>query len=96
MDPQPLSRTEWAEIGTLLKFLWLALAFALVAGPSLLTAHAIIPSAVSTNTIAEKWNRFRAPLYFIGLVCAVGIFVSLFMASQNIQFLRELYPRWWQ
>ena len=96
MDPQPLSRAEWAEIGTLVKFLWLALGLALVAGPSLLTAHAIIPSAVGTKTISQRWDRFRAPLYFIGLVCAVGIFAALFMASQNIQFLHDMYPRWWQ
>ena len=96
MDPQPLSRAEWAEVGTLLKFLWLALGFALVAGPSLLTAHAIIPSAVGTKTIAEKWIRFRAPLYVVGLLCTAGIFAALFMASQNINFLHDMYSRWWQ
>jgi hypothetical protein len=96
MDPQPLSRAEWAEVGTALKFLWLALGFALIAGPSLLTAHAIIPSAVGTKTIAEKWTRYRAPLYVLGLICVVGIFASLFMVSQNIQFLKDMYPRWWQ
>ncbi len=96
MDPQPLSRTEWAEIGTMLKFLWLALGFALVAGPSLMTAHALIPSAVSTKTITEKWTRFRAPLYVVGVICSVGIFTTLFMASQNIQFPHDMYPRWWQ
>ena len=96
MDPQPLSEAQWAQVNTVLKFLWLALGFALIAGPMLLTAHAIIPSAVSTKTIAEKWNRFRAPLYFVGLASTAGIFASLFMASQNIQFLHDLYPRWWQ
>ena len=96
MDPQPLSRAEWAEVGTVLKFLWLALGFALIAGPSLLTAHALIPSAVDTKTITEKWTRFRAPLYVAGLLCAVGIFASLFMASQNTQFLHDMYSRWWQ
>ena len=96
MDPQTLSKVQWAELGTLLKFLWLSLGFAFVAGPSLLTAHAIIPSAVDTKTIAEKWNRFRAPLYVVGLLCAAGIFAALFMASQNIQFIFDMYPRWWQ
>ena len=96
MDPQPLSRAEWAEVGTALKFLWLALGFALIAGPSLLTAHALIPSAVDTKTITEKWSRFRAPLYVVGLLRAAGIFASLFMASQNTQFLHDMYSRWWQ
>ena len=96
MDPQPLCRDEWAEVGTVLKFLWLALGFALITGPSLLTAHALIPSAVDTKTITEKWSRFRAPLYVVGLLCAVGIFASLCMASQNTQFLHDMYSRWWQ
>lgn len=96
MDPKPLSTAEWAEIGTALKFLWLALGLALVAGPSLLTAHAVIPSAVGTKTISEKWTRFRTPLYVVGVICSVGIFTALFLASQNIQFLHDMYPRWWQ
>ncbi len=96
MDPQPLSRADWAELGTLLKFLWLSLGFAFVAGPTLLTAHAIIPSAVATKTIAEKWNRFRTPLYVVGLAALAGIVAALFMAMQNIQFLHNMYPRWWQ
>jgi len=96
MDPQPLSRAEWAEVGTLLKFLWLSLGFAVIAGPSLLTAHAIIPSAVGTKTIGAKWSRARAPLYLLGLVCVAGIFTALYFASQNVQFLHNMYPRWWQ
>lgn len=96
MDPQLLSRAEWAEVGTALKFLWLALGFALIAGPSLMTAHAFIPSAIGTRTIPEKWDRLRAPLYLLGIVCVIGIFTSLFMVSQNLQFLHDMYPRWWQ
>ncbi|MBT4125883.1 MAG: hypothetical protein HOE43_05755 [Chloroflexi bacterium] len=79
-----------------LKFLWLALGFALVAGPSLLTAHAIIPSVVDSKSVAAKWTKFRAPLYVLGLVCVVGIFASLFMASENVEFLERIYSRWWQ
>ncbi|MGY8881214.1 MAG: hypothetical protein ACKVJL_02155 [Dehalococcoidia bacterium] len=96
MDPKPLTTAEWAEVGTALKFLWLALGFAFVAGPSLLTAHAIIPSVVDTKTVAAKWTKIRAPLYVIGIICVVGIFASLFMASENTDFLQRIYSRWWQ
>ena len=83
MDPKPLTTAEWAEVGNALKFLWLALGFALVAGPSLLTAHAIIPSVIDTKTVPAKWAKFRAPLYAIGVTSIIGIFFALFMASQN-------------
>ena len=96
MDPKPLSTAEWAEVGNALKFLWLALGFALVAGPSLLTAHAIIPSVIDTKTVPAKWARFRAPLYVVGITCVAGIFFALFMASQNTDFLHNMYSRWWQ
>lgn len=96
MDPKPLTTAEWAEVGTALKFLWLALGFAVVAGPSLLTAHAIIPSVIDTKSIAAKWSKLRAPLYLLGGVCVVGIFGSLFMASENVEFIERVYSRWWQ
>ena len=96
MDPKPLTTAEWAEVGTALKFLWLALGCALIAGPSLLTAHAIIPSMVDTKTLPEKVSRMRAPLYVFGIVCVLGIFGSLYMASENPDFLHRVYSRWWQ
>ena len=96
MDPKPLTTAEWAEVGTALKFLWLALGFAVVAGPSLLTAHAIIPSVIDTKSVAAKWSKLRAPLYVIGIACFIGIFASLFMASENVEFLERIYSRWWQ
>jgi hypothetical protein len=96
MDPKPLTTAEWAEVGTALKFLWLALGFAVVAGPSLLTAHAIIPSVIDTKSVGAKWSKLRAPLYVTGVVCVVGIFASLYMASENVEFLERIYSRWWQ
>jgi len=96
MDPKPLTTAEWAEVGNALKFLWLALGFALVAGSSLLTAHAIIPSIVDTKTVAAKWSRLRAPLYVVGIICFMGIFASLYMASEYTDFLHRMYSRWWQ
>ncbi|MGA0276220.1 MAG: hypothetical protein ACO3L6_09380 [Dehalococcoidia bacterium] len=98
MDPQTLSRAEWGEIGNALKFLWLALGLALIAGPSLLTAHAIIPSAIDTKTVASKWTRFRAPLYIIGVICVVGIAASFVVAFSiaNDVILNDFYGRWWQ
>ena len=72
MDPQPLSPSEWAQIGTALKFLWAALGCAIVAGFSLLTAHAIITSLVDTNTIPSSWSNLRPVLYFVGIIAVIG------------------------
>ena len=96
MDPQPLSPSEWAQIGTALKFLWAALGFAIVAGFSLLTAHAIITSLVDTNTISAKWTNLRPVFYFVGIVAVLGVIACFVLAGLNLDWLDVLYSRYWQ
>ena len=57
MDPLALNANDWNNLGNIITFLWLALISALITGPTLLIAHAIIPSAVATKTINEKFNK---------------------------------------
>ena len=96
MDPQPLSSSEWAQIGTALKFLWAALGCAIVAGFSLLTAHAIIVTLVDTNTISSRWSSLRPSLYAIGLVAVVGVITCFVFAALNMDWIEVRYPRYWQ
>ena len=93
----PLTTSEWAQIGTAIKFLWLALGCALVAGSTLMTAHAFIPSAVATRTIPQKFEKLRMPLYAAGVLAAVGLFAMLALAAVNADdIVRRLHPRYWQ
>lgn len=96
MDPQPLSPSEWAQIGTALKFLWAALGFAIVAGFSLLTAHAIISSLVDTNTIPARWTNLRPVFYFVGIVAVIGVIACFVLAAINMDWLDVRYSRYWQ
>ncbi len=96
MDPIPLTTDQWAQVGLALKFLWAAFASALVAGPSLLTAHAIIPSAVETSSISERWMKTRPLFYVVGLAGLAGIGLFLFLAASETDWIRESYPRFWQ
>ena len=96
MDPQPLTTDQWAQVGLALKFLWGAFGSALVAGSSLLAAHALIPSAVETRTISERWQRARPLFYVIGIIGLVGSGLFLFLAASETDWLREQYPRFWQ
>lgn len=93
----PLTTSDWAQIGTALKFLWLALGCALVAGTSLMAAHAFIPSAVATRTIPQKFEKLRLPLYATGVLAVAGLFAMLALASVNADdIVRQLHPRYWQ
>ncbi len=96
MDPQSLTTDQWAQVGFSLKMLWLALACSLIAGPSLLFAHAIIPSAVDTNTIPKSWTKIRPLLYAVGLLAVVGILIFFYLFINHLDFLKASYPRWWQ
>ncbi len=96
MDPIPLTTDQWAQVGLALKFLWGAFASSLVAGSSLLTAHALIPSAVETNTISDRWLKIRPLFYVVGITGLVGIAAFLFLAASETDWIRETYPRFWQ
>ncbi len=96
MDPQSLTPSEWAEVGTALKFLWAALGLAVVAGLSLVSAHAVITSLVDTETISARWSRLRPPLYLAGIAAVIGLVVCLFLAVQNLSWLDTFYSRYWQ
>ena len=96
MDPQPLSPSEWAQIGTALKFLWGALGCAIVAGFSLLTAHALITSLVDTNTISARWTSLRPVFYFVGIVAFIGLIACFVGAALSMEWLEVMYSRYWQ
>lgn len=96
MDPTPLTTDQWAQVGLALKFLWGAFASSLVAGTSLMTAHALIPSAVETSTISGRWLKMRPVFYLVGIAGLVGIGAFLFLAATETDWIRESYPRFWQ
>ncbi len=93
----PLSPSEWGQIGTALKFMWLALVCAIVAGTSLMVAHAFIPSAVATRTIPAKFEKLRMPLYATGLLGVFGLISMLVLAGINADdIVKRLHPSYWQ
>lgn len=96
MDPQPLSPSEWGQIGTMLWYLWGALGCAFVAGFSLLTAHAIITSLVDSQTISSRWSNLRLPLYAIGVLGVIGVVVFFVLAFTTIDWIDVRYSRYWQ
>ena len=95
MEPQQLTTAEWAQIGNALKMLWIALGAAIFTSASLVTAHAIIPSALSTNTISRRWAGMRRLFYAAGVCGLVALGVFLALAALQMSWLR-IYERFWQ
>ena len=96
MDPQPLTPAEWGQLGVSLRYLWVALGAAFFAGPTLLTAHAIIPSLVATETISSKWSKARPVLYVLGILAVAAIIACLVLSVMNMGWLDTRYSRYWQ
>ena len=97
MDPNTTTGADWDLTSTTLKLLWVSLLFALGAGFSLVTAHAIIPSAVATRTIPKTWEKLRWPLYAFGIASVAGIGITLaFGAVEAEPFITRIYDRYWQ
>jgi hypothetical protein len=95
MDPHPLTTAEWNQTWDAVRWLWFAFLCALVAGPSLLTAHALIPSAVSTHTISDRWMSTRVLFYAVGLIALAGIGLCFFMAASNTEWIQSSYNKFW-
>ena len=97
MDPLALNANDWNNLGNIITFLWLALISAIITGPTLLIAHAIIPSAVATKTINEKFNKLRPGLYLMGGIGVICIILFFCLAGfQSYAILKEFYPSFWQ
>ena len=95
MDPTPLTTEQWNQSWDAVRWLWFAFLCALVAGPALLTAHALIPSMVATNTISSRWTGTRPLFYALGVVALGGIGLCFFMSATNTEWIQETYNKFW-
>ncbi len=95
MDPELVTTKDWADISTPLRFLWAYWVFIIGFAFTLLLAHAIVPSLVSTRQLPAGIARLRPMLYLggIGILTIAVIFLVLTWA--NIGFIGRLWDRWW-
>ncbi len=97
MDPFAPTTGEWSEIARTITFLTIALVSAFVTGPILLVAHAVIPSAIDSQSISNKFNKLRPILYLIGFMGLASIITFFLLAFFNIYpVLERIYPSFWQ
>jgi hypothetical protein len=97
LDPFAPTTGEWSEIARTITFLTIALVSAFVTGPILLVAHAVIPSAIDSQSISNKFNKLRPILYLIGFMGLASIITFFLLAFFNIYpVLERIYPSFWQ
>ena len=75
-DPKALTSVEWNNIHMFLQWFWIYFPIVVTFGLTLLIAHAVIPSMVSTGQLPESTQKLRVPL--------TGVAVLLFVAGALI------------
>lgn len=89
-DPKALTSDNWQHIHLWLTLFWFYFPLIIAAAFSALTAHAFIPSLISTGHLSPEAARFRKPLTFFAvlvlLVAAVLLFwvITLTLKLDNI------------
>ena len=86
MDPAFVDNELWHGISVMLRFLWAYTLFALTFAALFLTAHAIIPSLVTTGHLPAQVARLRPLIYAAAggaLVIAV-LLLALTLANANV------------
>jgi|TARA_B100000809_G_scaffold19011_1_gene16847 hypothetical protein len=78
-DPKALTSVDWNNIHMFLQWLWIYLPIVVTFAITLVTAHALIPSLVSTGHLPESTQKLRIPL--------TGFAVLLFAAGAVILVL---------
>lgn len=95
MDPEPLTRSQWADVGFAIKLLWVSLVLMFIAAQSFLAAHAIIPSSVASHHLSARWLRLRPLMYAGGFLCLAGVAVAFFYIIAVIgvgDLAHSIYP----
>ena len=94
MDPEYITRTDWNEIGRVLRFLWLFVAFSIGLGANFLLAHAIVPSLVATGHLPQKALSVRRFLYMFALGALIGVAFAIYNFMSGLGVLDSFWSRW--
>ncbi len=93
MDPKALTSTDWQNIHLFLQWFWIYFPLVVVFAVTMLTAHALIPSAVSTGHLPQSVSRLKWPLTGLALIIAVVAIVILVLGINQTLDVRNFWNR---
>ncbi len=95
VDPASVNAELWSDIGNWLHWLWAYFFVIVTIAATFLTAHAFIPSLVSTGHLPSKFLALRGPMY-LGVITLIGLAVFFMVLTvNNTLLLEDLYNRFW-
>ena len=93
MDPKALDSTDWNNIHLFLQWFWIYFPLVVVFAITMLTAYALIPSAVTTGHLPASASKLRLPLIAFALVVAAGAIIMLILGINQTLDVRNFWNR---
>ena len=94
-DPIAIGSLEWRELGTLLHNLWFYLLLIATFAVTMLTAHAVIPSLISTGHLPRSAGLLRFSLTIAAMVILAFALTVLSFAVNLAYVIERFYDRFW-
>ena len=92
-DPKALTSVEWNNIHMFLQWFWIYFPIVVTFGLTLLVAHAVIPSMVSTGQLPESTQKLRVPLTGVAALLFVAGAIILSLGINAQLDLKAIYDR---
>ena len=93
MDPKALTSTDWNNIHLFLQWFWIYFPLVIAFAITMLTAYALIPSAVSTGHLPANAARLKIPLTVLALGIAVAAIIILVLGINQTLDVRNFWSR---
>jgi hypothetical protein len=93
-DPKALTSANWQDISTWLTLFWIYFPLIIAAAFSALTAHAFIPSLISTGHLSPAASRFRKPLTVLAILVLAVAAVLLARVIMMTLLLDNIWNRY--
>ena len=92
-DPKALTSVEWNNIHMFLQWFWIYFPIVVTFGLTLLVAHAVIPSMVSTGQLPESTQKLRVPLTGVAALLFVAGAIILSLGINAQLDVKAIYDR---
>ena len=93
-DPKALTGANWNDIHIWLQWLWIYLPLVVTFALTVLIAHAMIPSLISTGHLPPSANRLRLPLTGFAMAVFVAAAVILVFAVNSTLDVEKFWDRY--
>ena len=93
MDPKALDSTDWNNIHLFLQWFWIYFPLVVAFAVTMLTAYALIPSAVATGHLPASASKLKIPLTAVALLFVVAAIIMLILGINQTLDVRNFWDR---